>query len=319
MAIKWWLLELYNGKNVEAEGWDCVVALPVPAALWSTTVYGHGIDIIKTHDPRCFCYIFLEQLSVLLFEHKSSTPPNKTLFSNTKQKIYAIIPNLSNLQKDLGILHATCAKDREIHSWNLETIISFSLSWIYPGSKQQKVDLYPNVHATCNWTDLSHIPSAIPFTDCKLLAYLSVPFMEIVPQLWLSSYRNEKGQIFVLEWERCHGKFIMMMMKKQSSFKETLSREVQPYLNPSITDVFTLWYSNILYFPTSAKGSQALKKSKRVHLKKQSIISFACILKLLLKSYSTFSDILFSKMHILYPPNFAQSTYARGEFFPEIN
>lgn len=49
MAIKWWMLEFYNGKNVEAEDWDYMMALPVPAALWSATVYGHEIDIIKKH------------------------------------------------------------------------------------------------------------------------------------------------------------------------------------------------------------------------------------------------------------------------------
>lgn len=50
MAIKRWMLELYNGKNVEAEDCDYVMALPVPTALRSATVYGQEIDIIKKHD-----------------------------------------------------------------------------------------------------------------------------------------------------------------------------------------------------------------------------------------------------------------------------
>lgn len=44
------MLELYNGKNVEAEDWDYVMASPVPAALRSATVYGHEIGIVKKHD-----------------------------------------------------------------------------------------------------------------------------------------------------------------------------------------------------------------------------------------------------------------------------
>lgn len=44
------MLELYNGKNVEAEDWDYVMALPVPVALRSASVYGHEIYIIKNHD-----------------------------------------------------------------------------------------------------------------------------------------------------------------------------------------------------------------------------------------------------------------------------
>jgi len=44
------MLELYNGKTVEAEDWDYVMALSVPAALQSASVYEHEIDIIKNHD-----------------------------------------------------------------------------------------------------------------------------------------------------------------------------------------------------------------------------------------------------------------------------
>lgn len=39
-------------KNVEAEDWDYMRALPVPAALRSATVYGHEIGTIKKHDLR---------------------------------------------------------------------------------------------------------------------------------------------------------------------------------------------------------------------------------------------------------------------------
>lgn len=58
------MLELYNGKNVEAEDWDYVMALPVPAALQSATVYGHEIYIIKKHDLSISVIYGQEQFSV---------------------------------------------------------------------------------------------------------------------------------------------------------------------------------------------------------------------------------------------------------------
>lgn len=51
------MLKIYSGKNVEAEDWDYVMALAVPAALWSATVYGHETDTIKNTCFKHFCYI----------------------------------------------------------------------------------------------------------------------------------------------------------------------------------------------------------------------------------------------------------------------
>lgn len=57
MAVKWRMLTIYNGKSVEAEDWDYVMALAVPAALWSATVYGHEIATIKNTWFKHFSYI----------------------------------------------------------------------------------------------------------------------------------------------------------------------------------------------------------------------------------------------------------------------
>lgn len=53
------MLKICNGKNVEAEDWDYVMALAVPATLWSTTVYGHEIDTIKNLLFKHFCSVYL--------------------------------------------------------------------------------------------------------------------------------------------------------------------------------------------------------------------------------------------------------------------
>lgn len=79
MAIKWWMLKIYNGKNVQAEDWHYVMALAVPAALWSATVYGHEIDTIKNTPFKHFCCIWLG--TILSYKKRSAliwmSIPNK--------------------------------------------------------------------------------------------------------------------------------------------------------------------------------------------------------------------------------------------------
>lgn len=140
MAIKWWMLQLYNGKNVEAEDWDYVMALPVPTTSWSATVYGHEIHTIKKSWLQQFCYIWLgtilsyrkkcsyldvnplsllKRWMVLFSTAKLLTSIYFLYSSETQQWIHAITLSLSNLHKDLGKIQTTCDKDKEFHSLSI--------------------------------------------------------------------------------------------------------------------------------------------------------------------------------------------------------